>query len=310
MSSGVLPFLDSARLRELLPWPDSITAIETTLLSDTAAHTALPRTVVETDAGQLLLMPAAGRRHAGVKIATVAPGNPAAGLPRIQGVYVLFDADTLSPVALMDAAELTVRRTAAVSAVAVAHLAPAGATRLVVFGTGPQARGHLAAIAAIRHLERVTVIGRDPGRLSAFLRSVATEDFPIEPGTGSDLAAADIVVCATSSRRPLFDSTLLPDHATVVAIGSHEPTAREVDTALVARATVVVESRESALREAGDLLIPIAEGGLGSESIAGDLGQLVRGQVLVPTDRPRLFTSVGEAWEDLALAGAALDRST
>jgi ornithine cyclodeaminase len=121
------------------------------------------------------------------------------------------------------------------------------------------------------------------------------------------VAAADIVCCCTTAREPLFDGALVADHATVVAIGSHEPDAREVDDALVARATVVVESRSSALREAGDVIAAMRSGAL-AEDVLVTLGELVRGAAPAP-DGPRLFKSTGMAWEDGVVAAALASRS-
>ena len=113
-------------------------------------------------------MPASG--HAGgVKLASVAPGNPGRGLPRIQGIYVLFDPETLAPAALVDGSALTCLRTAAVSALAVRHLAPTDACRLLVFGSGPQAAGHVEALRAVRPLEWVEVVARDRGRVARLI---------------------------------------------------------------------------------------------------------------------------------------------
>ena len=108
-----------------------------------------------------------------------------------------------------------------------------------------------------------------------------------------------MIVCATTAREPLFDGDAVPDHATVVAIGSHEPDAREVDERLVTRSTVIVESRSSALREAGDILLA----GLRADDVH-DIGELVRGKVTPAPGRPRLFKSTGMAWEDLVIARA------
>ena len=138
------------------------------------------------------------------------------GEPRIQGVCVVFDAATLAPVALVDGIALTNVRTPAVSALAVRALAAPDARRLLVFGRGPQAHGHVEAIRAVRPIEHVDMVGRDADGVDALV------------------AAADIVCCATTAREPLFDGSLVADHATVVAIGSHEPDAREVDDALAA----------------------------------------------------------------------------
>lgn len=118
------------------------------------------------------------------------------------------------------------------------------------------------------------------------------------------MAAADLVVCCTTARAPLFDGALVAPGATVVAVGSHEPSARETDTALVTRSEVYVEARGAALREAGDLLVPLSEGAIGAEHVAGDLAELVTGRRTPSPGRPRLFKSVGMAWEDLAVAAA------
>jgi len=120
------------------------------------------------------------------------------------------------------------------------------------------------------------------------------------PGTVADVAGADVIVCATTARAPLFDGSLLSPHATVVAVGSHELTAREVDDTTVCTSTVVVEARSAALREAGDLAYPLRAGTLDPDTIL-DLASVVRGTT-VAMDQPRLFKSVGMAWEDLVVA--------
>jgi ornithine cyclodeaminase/alanine dehydrogenase-like protein (mu-crystallin family) len=260
------------------------------------------RAVVPVSHGQFLLMPAEWGAYAGVKVATVAPGNPAVGRPRIQGTYLLFDASTLTPLATIDGMALTAVRTAAVSALAVDVLAPADASRLVVFGTGPQARGHIAAIRTIRPVEDVVVIGRDQNRTAAFASSVDGQ-----VGSVADVGGADVVVCATTSRTPLFDGATLPAAATVVAVGSHEPDAREVDDTTVAASTVVVETRSTALREAGDVVQAVAAGALDPSTLVC-LADVVRGTAAVESGRSRLFKSVGMAWEDLVIAAGSWER--
>ncbi len=257
--------------------------------------------------GELLLMPAASGPYAGVKIAGVAPGNPARGLPRITGSYLLLDGPTLRPLALLDGAALTALRTPAVSALALRYLAPAGRPlRLVLFGSGPQAYGHLEAALAERELAEAVVVARNregAERLAAHARTLGTA---ARTGAPQDVADADLVVCCTTAREPLFDGRLVRPGAVVVAVGSHEPTARETDTALVRRAAVYVESRAAALREAGDLLVPEAEGAIGPGHITATLADLVAGRLPAGGERgcPQLFKSVGMAWEDLAVAVA------
>jgi ornithine cyclodeaminase len=224
-------------------------------------------------------------------------------LPRIQGVYALFDGETLAPVALLDGIGLTDLRTSAVSALAVQRLAAAGPRRALVFGTGPQARAHVNALRAVLALDEVGVVGRDQERVAAFAR-----ELDAVPASAGDVAGADIVCCCTTAREPLFDGDAVAPHATVVAIGSHEPAARELDERLLGRATVVVESRASARREAGDVIAAIAAGALGPDHVF-ELAALVRGEVPVDPGRPRVFKSTGMAWEDLVLAAAIHERA-
>ncbi|TWG00948.1 ornithine cyclodeaminase family protein [Kitasatospora viridis] len=271
---------------------------------------------VPVPAGELLLMPAATPEYAGVKIAGVAPANPAAGLPRITGSYLLLDGPTLMPLALMDGIALTSLRTPAVTAVALDRLAGADAAHLVLFGTGPQAYGHLDALRAVRPLERVTVVGRRPGPVGELVEYARGLGLAAAAGAPEAVAEADLVVCCTTATEPLFDGALVPDHAAVAAVGSHSPVGREVDTTLVRRAACYVEARAVALREAGDLLLALPEQDAADprtrEAAAKEwtnLGELVAGRAPVPTDRPRFFKSVGMAWQDLAVAAAVHRRS-
>nr|WSX49266.1 ornithine cyclodeaminase family protein [Streptomyces sp. NBC_00974] len=262
--------------------------------------------------GELLLMPAATRAYAGVKIAGVAPGNPARGLPRITGSYLLLDGPTLQPLAVFDGAELTALRTPAVSALALRHLLPAGRPlRMLLFGAGPQAYGHLEAVLAMRQLAEVVVVTRDPRSARKLAEHARGLGVAARPGAAAEVADADLVICCTTAREPLFDGRLIAPGATVVAVGSHEPDAREVDTALVRRAAVYVESRAAALREAGDLLVPEAEGAIGAGHISATLADLVSGRTAggagAAASSPQLFKSVGMAWEDLAVAVALFE---
>ena len=165
------------------------------------------------------------------------------------------------------------------------HLAVPEARRLLVFGRGPQAHAHVEALRAVRPIERVDMVGRDHGPLDELV------------------AAADIVCCCTTAREPVFDGALVADHAVVVAIGSHEPGVRETDDALAARSTIVVESRASALREAGDVILAIDAGATAPAQLVA-LAELVRGEEQPAPGRPRLFKSTGMAWEDAVIAAS------
>ncbi|GAA3238852.1 ornithine cyclodeaminase family protein [Nonomuraea helvata] len=301
-----LPYLDAATLERLVPMGRAVRILEDALRAGLDPEATPQRPIVDVPAGQLLLMPAAAGRYAGVKAVTIAPANPDRGLPRIQGTYLLFDGETLTPLAALDGIALTSLRTPAVSALAVSHLASGEARRLVVFGSGPQAWGHVLALREVRPVADVTVIGRDPGRAEALAGRCRALGLTARAGSREAVAAADIVVCCTTAREPLFPGKLARDGVTVVAVGSHEPGARELDGDLVARATVVVEARAAALEEAGDVLIPIHEGTITAGHLAGNLADLVAGRVVTGT-APRVFKSTGMAWEDLVVAAAAYE---
>ena len=302
-------FLSAATVGDLLPPAAAVDALEEALRSGLDPEADPPRAGVAAGEGELLIMPSGWGTAVGAKLVTVAPDAPGRTLPRVQGVHVLFDAETLAPAAVIDGAALTALRTAAVSALALRYLAVPHARRLVLFGTGPQAWAHVEAIRAVRPVEQVEVIGRDEERLSAFVRRVAAAGLDAARGTPRSPADADLICCCTTATEPLFDGDLPPSHCAVVAIGSHQPEVREVDERLVGRSTVVVESVSSALREAGDIVQAVEAGACAPGDLHG-LDRLVRGEVSLPEERPRLFKSTGMSWEDAVLAEALWRRSS
>jgi ornithine cyclodeaminase/alanine dehydrogenase-like protein (mu-crystallin family) len=276
-----LPFIGAAEVERRLSAARATDALEAALHGGLDPEADPPRETVELEGGQMLLMPSAAAGHAVVKLVTVG------GEPRIQGVCVIFDETTLAPIAVMDGIAVTNLRTAAVSALAVRHLAAPDPRRLLVFGRGVQAHAHVTALRAMNPIEHVDIVGRAHGDVDELV------------------TAADIICCCTTAREPLFDGALVADHATVVAIGSHEPDVRETDDNLAARATIVVESRHSALREAGDIMLAIDAGATTPDRLV-TLAELVRGEAKPAADRPRFFKSTGMSWEDAVVGGAVV----
>ncbi|MGW5734150.1 MULTISPECIES: ornithine cyclodeaminase family protein [Streptomyces] len=302
------PYIDAEEMARLVPMAAAIDAVEAVLEAGLDPEKEPARAVVDVPGGQLLLMPSSTRSYTGVKIATVTPENGARGLPRVQGLYLLLDGTTHTPLALLDGIALTSLRTPAVSGAAIRHLAAPDTRRLLVFGTGPQAWGHVEAVRAVRPtLTHVDVVARDPGRVAAFVDRCRAAGLSAAPATPADVATADVVCCCTTAREPLFDSALLPSHATVAAVGSHEPDAREVDEELLRRGLVVAESHEVARRECGDIILATAAGAFDMDRLH-TLPELTRGEARPPEAHPRLFKSAGMAWEDLAVAAAAYER--
>lgn len=300
-----LPYIDEKTLFDLVGWSDAVTALEQALLDGLDPSAAAARSIIDVAHGQLLLMPAETAHGVGVKVGTVTPANPDRGLPRIQALYLLLDGTTHEPVALMDGTALTTLRTPAVSAVAVRHLARPDASAMVVFGSGPQAWGHVEAVRAVRPIESVVVVGRDRGRAGALAERLAADGLVASVGTADAVADADIVACTTTAREPLFDGGLLRGGACVVAVGSHEVDARELDETVLREAErIVVETPAVAMREAGDVIIAVQAGAISEADLVG-IADAVR---LEPVAGRSVFKSVGMGWQDLVVAGVAHQR--
>lgn len=310
-----LPYFDASAVRAAAPWMTAVQALECALLDGVDPEEDSPRLFSPAPGGEFLLMPASGRRYSGIKALTVAPGNPARGLAKIQGVYVLFDSETLAPVALMDGTELTAIRTPATTLLAVKHIlaaAPGGAPtapRVVVFGAGVQALNHVRAAHAVLPGASLAVAGRRPERVQSMITKLAAEGIRVDPARAADVPDADVVLCTTSSSTPLFDGGLVAPGAVVAAVGQHGLGAREVDAGLVLRSDVVVEGRASALREAGEL-IPARSAEEWEGIRPANLRDLVSGELKRSPGKPCLYAGVGMAWEDLVTAAVVYERGT
>lgn len=302
-----LPLIDADELARLLSMRAAIDALERAF-ADPVLPEAPQRIRVEVPGGELLLMPAAGWAGVGVKLVTLNPSNPGRGLPFVQGAYVLFDPDTLSPEAVLDGTALTNLRTAAVSGVATRHLARPDASRLVLFGAGATANAHLDAMLAVRPLRTVRVVSRSRGPAESLASRAGEAGLEAAVAGPEAVAEADVVCTCTTSERPVFDGTLLPPGVHVNAIGAYRPDMRELDDETVVRARVTVETRAAAMAEAGDLLIPLRSGRIDRDHVVADLGEVVRGASVRrgPTDIT-VFKSVGIASEDLVVARAILE---
>jgi ornithine cyclodeaminase/alanine dehydrogenase-like protein (mu-crystallin family) len=268
--------------------------------------------------GVLLTMPAAfadgADRGLGVKQITVYPGNRAHGHPTLYATYVLMDGDSGSPLALLEGTYLTGIRTGATSALAARLLAHPDARRVACFGAGVQARFQLLCLAATRRLECVDVIGRTAERTRAFAQSMTRSlGIPVEhvDDPHRAVAGAQLIVCATTSATPVVSGADLSPGAHVDAVGAFRPTDRELDGETIRRARVVVDTYAGALEEAGDVLIPLADGTIERGHVAAELAEIVTGRRPGRTSDAEItvFKSVGFALEDLAAARLAYDRA-
>jgi ornithine cyclodeaminase/alanine dehydrogenase-like protein (mu-crystallin family) len=307
-----MQYIDADEVRAL-GYAAAIEAIETALREGLDPAADPPRTIIPVGAdGELFTMPSAGPQGVGVKLVTRSPRNAHAQLPVIHAVYVLFDRDTLAPELLLDGTALTTLRTPAVSLAAVRPALSrfAEPPRVVIHGTGPQGVGHLDALCAVLRPAAATFVVRsDTGRSVPEPDGITVEVVRVgSPDAEDALRRADIVVCATTAREPVFDSALLGDAAVVMAVGAHDPDAREVDAGFCSRAQVVVEDVDAALREGGDVVLAIRDGALRADRLL-PLRDVVTGAVSLAPDRPVLFKGSGMAWEDLVVANAVRLRS-
>jgi ornithine cyclodeaminase/alanine dehydrogenase-like protein (mu-crystallin family) len=264
----------------------------------------------------LLLMPAWGAAdaanggHVGVKIVSLYPANASRGLPTISGSYLLMAGDTGMPLALVDGAALTLWRTAAASALAASYLARKDAARLVMVGAGALAPYLIGAHASVRPIRHVAIWNHNPERAARLAADLAGRSFSVEAARDLEAAVreADVVSCATMASDPLVKGEWLKPGAHLDLVGAFTPAMRETDDTATRRARVFVDTRAGALKEAGDIVQPLASGAITEADISGDLFDLCR--TAVPGRESdgeiTLFKSVGTGLEDLAAAALAV----
>lgn len=275
-----------------------------------------PVVPVEAGPGFFAAMPAygAGDHALGAKLVTLFGGNAAAGLPTHLAVIVLLDERTGLLQAIVDGRYITEIRTAAVSAVASRELARNDAADLAILGSGVQARSHLLALAAVHRLAAARVWSPSAAHRDRFVAEMQPKvscRLAVSPGAEECVRGADLIVVATSSRTPVIASAWVKDGAHVTSVGAARPDQREMDPQLVARGRLFVDSRESALREAGDVILGLRERAFTEDVICAEIGDLVAGRVegrRTPAE-VTIFKSLGLAIEDLAAAQLAYSRA-
>jgi len=314
-----IPFIATETLDAKLDYPSLIAALKSAFAADWTVpvrhHHAVP---IPGEPDQtLLLMPAwegggDQRRAVGVKIVTITPGNSTRNLPAVQGLYLLLDGATGVPKALMDGKTLTVRRTAAASALAASYCARKDAAIHLMVGAGALSRPLIEAHRAARPIKTNLLWARKPEQAEA--KAAELRKAGIEVAVARDLEAAarqaDIISCGTLSSEPLIRGAWLKPGAHLDLVGAYLPELRESDDEAVQRATLFCDTRAGALKEGGDLLQPLKAGIIKESDIAAELADLCKGQHpgRKSADEITLFKSVGTAVEDLAAAKLMLER--
>jgi alanine dehydrogenase len=302
----------AAEIDGVLTFPDLIDALAAAFRSEIVVpvrhHHEIARPGASTATN--LLMPAwtssGSGDFLGVKVVNVFPDNGARGLPSIHGSYLLMSGDTGETLAVMDGTRLTLWRTAAASALAARYLARPDAARMLMVGAGALAPFLIRAHAAVRPISHVAVWNRSAERAAAVVADVRGSG--IDARVAGDLRAAvsgaDIISCATLSREPLVLGDWLKPGAHLDLVGAYNPHMRESDDDAVRRARLFVDTRAGALKEGGDIVLPLRAGVIREGDVEGDLFTLCR-RSDAPVRRANditLFKSVGTAIEDLAAA--------
>lgn len=302
--------LDRGQVESLLNMDTLIAALAPAMMEISAGRVSMPQRMAAQVEGKGLLgvmpayLPSSGTLSC--KLVSVFPGNGIAGLPTHQAVIMLFDAASGTPLAMLDGASITALRTAAGSALATKLLARDDAKVLLIIGTGVQALAHARAIPRVRRIGEFRVMGRDAGRLQAFVEALVTEFHcsvkAVAPGAKA-FAGVDIVCAATHAEEPVVKGEWLAPGTHMNSVGLN-PRGRELDAEALRRAKVVVESRAAALAPP-----PAGASELAGAEVHAEIGEILSGK------RPgrsgpeeiTLYKSVGVAVQDAVAAQLVYD---
>jgi ornithine cyclodeaminase len=307
-----LRIFSAADVRQALPMAEAIGAMKTGYAQLSAGQVQAPlRThlaVTETDSTLIMPFYAPEGGALGLKVVSVFGSNPPRGFPLIHALVFVVDAATGQPQALIEGSALTAIRTGAASGAATDILSRPDATTVAIFGSGVQARRQLEAVCTVRPIERVTVYTLDGAE--AFVQEMAgygpvPKTIQIANSPVEAVRGADIICTATTSSTPVFDGHDLTPGCHINGIGSFTPNMQEIDAKTVQRSLVVVDSREAALAEAGDLIIPLNMGLITRDHIGTELGEVINGTKPGRKDESQItfFKSVGVAVQDAMAAG-------
>lgn len=314
---SAVPYIDAAEMQRAVTMTEMIDCMAQAFAHLSNGQADAPtRTNQRHPGGELLLMPAVSPAGISVKCVTITPDNPARNLPLIHAAVLLFDGETGQPRAILDGEYLTALRTGAASGLATRLCAKPRAKTLALFGIGAQAPHQIAAVTAVRPIQHIHIYyHREPERAQAFIAQVrrdhpkASVELITDPAR---LKEADVICTATPATTPLFNAHHISPGCHINAVGAYRPDMIEIPTDLTAKAHILVDQRQSCLREAGDILHAMETGKLNQTDSITELGAVITNPILA---RPNpeaitLFKSVGNAVQDLYAARLIMDKQT
>jgi len=291
----MVAYLDEEAVRKALGWDELIDAMQAALAAFSSGKVLQPvRTAITLEEGRryFLIMPAVAEQAMGAKLVSFYPGNAGSPVRTHMAMIMLFRPDTGEPLAAMDGRLITEMRTAAVSAAVTRHLAPPQARVLALIGSGVQAQAHLQALRRVREFSEIRVWS--PTREHAE-RFAGVHGLTSAPDARSAVEGADVVVTATNAQEPVLEGAWLKGGAHVNAVGAARPNWRELDDKAMRAGALIVDSREAALTESGDVIYSQAP-------IFAEAGEIFLGAPRPPAGTTTIFKSVGLAVEDIAAA--------
>lgn len=309
-------FITNSEMAEILNYDQLIEALRAMFRSDYQMplrhHHFYP--VADGSENTLILMPAWNEKYLGNKQIILAPSNAPKGIPTVSALYTLFDVHTGQPLVMMNAEELTSRRTACTSALAADYLAPKNAHTLLILGGGKVAQHLIQAHSTVRDYKEVFVWMRNKGKFEGFLKKIPRifhDKIRFADNLEAAAGRADVIAAATMTVDPIIRGKWLKEGVYLDMIGSYKPDMREADDEVIRRSQIYVDSRMGALHECGELFIPIQNGLIKESDVRADLTELCLGKHPGRKDEKQtiLFKSAGLAIEDLAGALLAYERT-
>ena len=310
--------INAQQVRDLLPMNECIDCVEAAMLASADGSLVFPARQfmpLADDSGSFGLMPGTSKALGvyGAKLISLHPGNPAQGLPAIQGFITLFDHNSGSPIALIEGSEVTATRTAAASGLAAKYLARQDASSVGILGTGVQAISHIDAMRSVRAISEVLIWGRSYEKASALaIAEVERTGLAVRAvRDAKEAAACDLVNAVTAASEPVLFGDWLKPGCHVNLVGVHSPTAREADAGLIKRSRLYVDWLESAMNEAGDILLAIEEGSIAEDHILGDIAGVISGAVAGRSDASDItcYKSLGITSQDLFAAAHVFEKA-
>ncbi|MEL6251586.1 MAG: ornithine cyclodeaminase [Bacteroidota bacterium] len=314
MPPSPIPYYSARDLAEKISMEKAIKLMAATFRQISSGEAQVPvraHIFMPEEKGQSLFMPAylAGNKQFGVKVVGIHDENPQKGLPYIHAIVLVMDAANGKPLALVDGTYLTALRTGAASGLATQLLAREDAKTLAVFGAGVQARTQIEAVLAVRQIKEILLFNRTAEK-ARLLKSEVEEKYriPCKLAAEEEVEKADIICTATSSSTPVFNPSHLKTGPHINAIGAYRKDMVEIPAQTVCNSSVFVDQLSATWEEAGDIIQPFEAGLITQNHIKGEIGQIVSGQIAGRTSNEEitLFKSVGNAAQDIAVAGALL----